>query len=276
LETAGRLLDRVKEVLALVNSNTNLRVNLPIGAAYFATGRGVSFAWHQDHESFYSIQNHYDYLNFYVPIVKPRRDKSNLSIVPFDVLEKESPETFREAARSGAARYRRIGSCRLAFLDDTGSVHRLRADLDRIAHTPLLDAGDLLLMRGDMIHQTQDTETERVAVSVRATSAGTVVHRSRLAQGGWVKARVMMNNPTLYEQMFRAFDEAGKDAMELRELFTIMGGLPVPKARKSGDFFRYLLRQKRREHALIPFFRRTPTSVLADGAVSLYERWSRH
>ena len=272
---ADHVWGRVKELLRLVNRNTSLRPNLPMGASYFATGRGIKFTWHQDHESFFSVQNHYDYLNFHIPVVKPRRDKSNLSIVPFDTLERESPATFRKLVRGGATRFPRMRNGRMIFLDDSGSVHLMRSDINRLAYTPELDAGDLLLLRGDMIHQTQDAETERVALSFRAANAQTLVRRSRLVSGGLFKARMMANNVSLYERMFEAFDEAGKGELELLELSKMVSRLTVRKPKAKDEFFRYLLWEKRREHVLLPFVRRTVTTVLADRVLSLDERWRR-
>lgn len=268
-----RLMARVQEVLALVAAHTSLRPNLPMGASYFATGNGIKFSWHQDHESFFSVQNHYDYLNFYIPIVKPRKDKSNLSIVPFDALEKESPSTYRRVVRGGATRFPRLRDKRMVFLDDEGAVHLMPGDLNRIAYTPMLDPGDLLLLRGDVIHRTQDAETERVALSFRAANGETPVHRSRLAQGGWFKARMMMNNVAFYERMFRGFDEAGKDAVPMVELRAIMSRLSIPRPKGPREFLRYLISQKRRDGLLFRFFERTATTVLADSVVSLDERW---
>src|SRR5262249_31788725 len=116
---------RVREVLALVASGTNLRVDLPLGGSYFAPARFTMAPhhkpWHQHHASFFSTQNPYDYLNFYIVIKKARRDRSNLCIVPFDVLEKESPRTFRRVVRGGAARYVRVRGRTLVYFDDTGS-----------------------------------------------------------------------------------------------------------------------------------------------------------
>jgi hypothetical protein len=270
-----RLMGRVQEVLGSVAASTNLRPNFPMGASYFATGNGIKFSWHQDHESFFSIQNHYDYLNFYIPVVKPRRDKSNLSIIPFDALEQESPATYRKVVRSGAARFLRYKTKRMVFLDDEGAVHLMPGDLNRIAHTPMLSPGDLLLLRGDIIHRTQDAETERVALSFRVANADTPVHRSRLTRGGWFKARMMMNNVGFYERMYRAFDEAGQDAIPMVQLRSIMSTVTVPKPKGSREFLRYLIAQKRREGVLLRFVRRTATSVLADRAVTLDERF-RH
>jgi hypothetical protein len=237
---------RVQEVLALVASRTNLRVDRPLGAAYFATGRRVRFGWHQDHESFFSVQNHYDYLNFYIPIVKPRRDKSNLSLVPFDVLERDRPDTFRRVVRGGANSYVQIGKGTIVSLDDTGSLHLMPGVLDSMAHTPMLEAGDLLLLRGDMIHRTEDADTERVSLSFRVASSGTMVHRSRLVRGSWIKTVMMARNKELYERIFTAFDQAGKGAMTVHDLEEAMSRVAVARPRSASQFVRYLLWQKLR------------------------------
>src|SRR5688572_23784650 len=110
-DASARMRRRVADLLEVVRATTDLKVDLPTGGQYFATGpkRGIYFPWHQDHESFFETQNHYDYLNFYIPIVKPRPDKSNLSVIPFDVLATTSPRTFRRMVRGGATRFDRIG-----------------------------------------------------------------------------------------------------------------------------------------------------------------------
>jgi hypothetical protein len=260
--------ERVREVLNAVSENTNLRVDLPLGGSYFATGRGIKFGWHQDHESFFAIQNHYDYLNFYIPIQKPRRDRSNLSIIPFDVLEEKSPRTFRKLVRGGAASFVRMGDKTLVILDETGSWHVMPGDLDRLAHTPELDPGDLLLLRGDIIHRTQDTETERVSLSFRAASAETLVHRSRLADGGLAKAVMMMNDACTYERMFRAFDATGQRALGYAQLKETMSSFHESEIGRK-RFLRYLLREKRREGVLLRFFGKSITTV----AVRIVARW---
>lgn len=246
------LRQRVVDVLTAVRAATDLKVDLPTSGNYFATGRkrGIYFPWHQDHESFFETQNHYDYLNFYIPIVKPRADKSNLSIVPFDVLQRESPSTYRSTVRGGATRFDRIGRWHVALHDDRCTVHVMRDGLDRIAHTPLLQAGDLLLMRGDVIHRTQDADTERVAVSFRAACAGTVVRRSRLVRGGFMKARMMANHPRLYQRMFAAFDVSGRQEMPFRELTERLHTVVLAVEKDRRQFWRYLLVEKLRAGAM--------------------------
>jgi len=267
-----RLAARVSEALLQVSAQTNLRVDVPHGGAYFATGvrTGINFPWHQDHESFFILQNHYDYLNFYIPIVKPRADKSNLSIVPFDELEKASPRSFRALVRGGATRFVQMLGMRLVILDDSGRIHRLGVDLDRIAQTPKLSAGDCLLLRGDVIHRTQDTETERVAISFRASSTQARISRARLAAGSLEKVRMMANNSRSYERIFAAFDAAGKGELTMNELNAAIPGLNVQR-RGRRAFVKYLFRQKLRAGVLSRFL----VSVAATSAVDLVTRASK-
>jgi hypothetical protein len=202
-------------------------------------------------------------------VIKPVREKSNLSIVPFDALKAASPGTHEKVVRGGAARFVRFGDKRLVFLDDTGSVHRTDVDLDDVAFTPELGPGDLLLLRGDMIHRTQDAETERVSASYRVANAETLVHRSRIARGGWVKARMMMKNPAVYERLFRVFDESGSDTLPFRELITRAIKMPASKEPQPREFFRLLMRQKLREGVLVHFLGTSISSLLADRLVAI-------
>ena len=260
---------RVLDVLGRVQATTDLKVDLPTSGQYFATGakRGIYFPWHQDHESFFQIQNHYDYLNFYIPIVKPRPDKSNLSIVPFDVLAARSPRTYRRIVRGGATRFDRIGPFHIALHDDGCTVHVVRGNLDQTAHSPMLHAGDLLLMRGDVIHKTQDAETERVALSFRAVCSSTIVRRSRLLRGGLLKAQMMANNAAMYQRLIGTFDAAGCAEMTLVDLMKRSQAV-APQPMTSRQFWKYLLLEKARAGALPQLL----VSALSLKSVSLVER----
>jgi hypothetical protein len=195
----ARFQARVDAVMGLVRTRTNLQVDCTLGGGYFATGRNKTFPWHQDYESFFSSQNHYDYLNFYIPVVKPVREKSNLTVVPFDALQRESPQAFQRVVRGGATRFVAVGDKQIAIAEDAGTTLVMPVDIERLAETPMLAAGDLLLMRGDVIHRTQDADTERVSLSLRVASTKTIIRRSRLADGPLAKVRTMVNNPPMYE-----------------------------------------------------------------------------
>ncbi len=260
----------VNEVLRSVREQTDLKPDLPAGAAYFATGRGINFSWHQDHESFFTIQNHYDYLNFYIPIVKPRKDKSNLCIVPFDVFEREAPKTFRRVLRGGASRFIPMGARTLVYFDDSGSVHLMKPNIEELGHTPHLDAGDLLLIRGDMVHRTQDTETFRVAMSFRASMAGAIVKRSKLVDGGLYKARMMAKNAASYRRMFAAFEAARSDEMTSAELMKASANVPEPPDERR--FIYELLERKLRAGVLGRFVLRSASGTVTAKAEEIYHR----
>jgi hypothetical protein len=276
-QAVARLKDRVETVMARVRTRTNLQVDCTLGGGYFATGRGISFPWHQDYESFFSSQNHYDYLNFYIPVVKPQRNKSNLTVIPFDVLQRESPETFQRVVRGGATRFVVVGDKQIAVAEDAGTTHVVPVDIERLAHTPLLDAGDLLLMRGDVIHRTQDTDTERVSLSLRVASSKTVIRRSMLADGPLAKARAMVNNPPMYEPIFRAFEDTGKNEIEIGELMTWWAAKAATlKPSDAKGFYRYLLMQKVRTGVVFSSLKKTVSSTLAVRLYQLSHRQPSH
>src|ERR1700712_3599618 len=70
---------RIEDVLRQVREQTSIKadVHVPTTSNYFTVGvaDGVYFPWHQDHESYYVLQNHFDYLNFYLPIIKPEFER---------------------------------------------------------------------------------------------------------------------------------------------------------------------------------------------------------
>jgi hypothetical protein len=264
----------LREVIDLVQASTDIKVDLYLGASYFATKRGISFDWHQDHESYYLTQNHYDYLNFYIALVKPRKDKSNLSIVPFDVLQRESPRTFPHVYRSGASTSFSVGGRQVLMHDDSGAVHAADTTFDRIAVTPQLEAGDLLLLRGDILHKTQDEETSRVALSIRLGFSKTIVRRSTLADGGRAKTRMMARNLSSYQRVFEAFDAAGRDELPLVTLISMMNDRlktqgPLEPVNRPG---RYLLKQKVRSRVLLSSARKAAGEIVWNPLIKYYYR----
>ena len=261
-EANARAGQRIQELLRQVREQTNLRVDAPQEIWYFSTGKnnGINTPWHQDTESLWQTQNHYDYLNCYIPILKERPDKSNLSVIPFDELEREDLKLYRKMVRSGAHHFVRVRNTLYAYSDDTGAMHKVRCDLDRIAATPFLAAGDLLLLRGDMLHRTQDGETERTAMSFRVSSSQTIVKRSQLAFGGLSRTRIMAKHPGPYQKMFLAFDAAGRDEMPLGELHKLMDSVAVEPV-TSREFFKQMLREKRRAGVLCSFLSATGLAV---------------
>ncbi len=213
-----KLKDKLSAVIAKVGQNTQIKVDFSaIHIGLFFESEKINFGWHQDHESFYALQNHYDYLNFFVPIQKPSKEKGNLQVVPWNVLETRYPEAYKRLVRSGGNNTLVIDG-KTIFTEDQGVTAELPVDISEICVTPELEAGDLLVIRGDMIHQTQDVETARIAFSVRFTNPETSISRRELVTGGPRKTYMMINNWHDFGPMIKAFQVAGKKTMSWRQL----------------------------------------------------------
>jgi hypothetical protein len=266
----GPVRHRIQEVLAAVNANTRLQVDQILEGSYFATKRGIVFNWHQDHESYFECQNHFDYLNFYIPVVKPVKNKTNLCVVPFDVLERESPKTFRRVVRGGATTTYDRGGRQLVIQDQLGITHLVRSNLNDMAATPQLEAGDLLLMRGDMLHRTEDNDTDRVSLSIRTANSRTIVHRAHLADGGLAKASMMARNDDTYMDMFRAFDEAGQNQLPFGEMMKRAKDLRRRRPPDTGRFRYRLIREKIRSGVFLSFVRKALSEAVVRPLVVRY------
>ncbi len=195
-----------------------------------AKARGVALDWHQDHDSYYMWQDHHNYINVYIPIEKPDPDRSNLTVVPFDNLSRQAPELCEKMLARGATRARKSFG-RWVILDDEwgGKLGKLGCDPAEIEETPSLRAGDLLLMRGDILHRTQDTLTRRVAVSFRMMDGHATVSRKNLARGGLPKAVMMYVSRGAYKAFIRYFARNHKNEVPIAELAFYMGNIgPTP------------------------------------------------
>lgn len=200
------VMPRVEDALSEVRRHTRLRVdsvNFLTVSHYVTTELAEhSSHLHQDFDLDYRLtQNHFDYLNFWIPIVKPCRRSSNLDLVPMtdDLaplrgagghrLESEEGRTTVYTGQAG-------DELRMAF--------ELDCDLETRMVTPELEVGDLLLLRGDVPHRTQDRNTLRVAVSIRATGSHKFIERERA-----LKAEADQNISRLLHRFFEGDRQRG-------------------------------------------------------------------
>ena len=149
------------------------------------------FPWHVDHGSYYFLQSHADYLNFYIPFLKEDPARSGLGVIPADALAAADP-AFARRFPGGATTFYKCPDgpapyyCRF---DCEDLAHPVHCDLDAVARFPSLRAGDLLLLRMTTIHCTQDNETARLALSYRVPYPHGRVDRARaypLSYHHWV------------------------------------------------------------------------------------------
>jgi hypothetical protein len=171
------------DILALaerVRACTPLRSDVAMNAFYFSTQAGVDFPWHQDYEAYFLLQDHYHYLNFYMPVVKPDAATGNVSVIPFDVL-KERDRALHDKALGGGARWLVTErGCTRVLHHSMGEEEALDWDIGELAVTPELEVGDLFLLRGDVIHRTQPAKCDRLALSIRLADGQTPIRRADL------------------------------------------------------------------------------------------------
>jgi hypothetical protein len=227
-ELSARLIDRLRAVAARVRDGAGIEADLLTGGQYFAIELGVNEPWHQDHESYFLYQQHYHYLNFWIPIVKPEPSRSNLSFVPYDTLGVRAPWLHDRLLGGGATRGLIERGRGLIQFDDQGGRAHLDCALDELAECPALNAGDLLLLRGDVLHRTQDAATPRIAASFRLISSKSRVSRRRLSTGSPKKLGMMLKNPWPYGRALHCFRRAGGDEVAVRELHEHVARAEVP------------------------------------------------
>ncbi len=192
---------------------------MPIGAVFFRIDRAnltqsVNFPWHQDHESFFQHRQHYHYLNFWITLEKESPEDSNLSVVPFDRLKQADPLLHDVVIRGGATRYfeRRL------IQDTTGSALRFDCNLDELAHTSQMRPGDLLLLRGDIIHRTQNQRASRMSISFRLIDRQHIIDRSFYFPSSLEHLKFIQKNIKPYAAFSYILHACNTDFMPLGEL----------------------------------------------------------
>jgi hypothetical protein len=202
----------LRPLMEEIRERTTLSVDRLLKGYYFATAF-VKYGWHQDFDVL--AQDWVNYLNCYIPIVKPRRDKSNLSVVPFDTLEREAPDAYRRLRGAFGSKLNRMPGTRAYRVVDIRDRSEcvLDVDVDGLAMTPHLAGGDLMLLRADVIHRTQDADTQRVAISLRLVDS-----RSRLRRDGLMSCGLLVKRQQRESRMLmRCFDAVGRDEVTMDE-----------------------------------------------------------
>ena len=174
-EVLAALEPKIAEVLTRLRDEAGLDVDALLNGFYFATEHAQKTKhWHQDYDAYYRLsRDHVNYVNFYVPIEKPERTRSNVDVVPFDRLRERAPALYEHLHGGGANFVLPRPNKVVVENPDTRAkaTFELGCAFDELAETPLLSEGDLLLFRGDVLHRSQDLATPRVAASMRAGRA---------------------------------------------------------------------------------------------------------
>lgn len=145
---------------------------------------GGALNWHLDHFSYYLHGDHKNWLICYMPVVKPSVQLTNLAIIPSDVLEAGDPDLAEQIRGRGAMRFRRVDPDTLEWFamrfsgapiavgdwfaiddfDDATMGWKIKIDLEQRKVVPMLAEDDLLIMRADVIHRTNDAGCNRISI----------------------------------------------------------------------------------------------------------------
>ena len=113
-----------EEILPSVHLQTDIKADMLEQCAFFSTKKGVKFDWHIDHENYYISNDQYNFLNFYMPVKKPVREKSNLSILPFGIFIEQAPEVYEKLIKGRGGLRLIQGSGKNVIVDDNdGAVY---------------------------------------------------------------------------------------------------------------------------------------------------------
>lgn len=140
--------------------------------------------WHLDHFSYFLYGDHENWLICYMPVMKPSREFTNLAIIPTSTLASVDADLQRRIQGRGAMRFRCVEEdtiewFKLRFpgqeikvgdwfaIDDYRDATmgwRINIDLERHKVVPELEQFDLLIMRADVIHRTNDAANNRISL----------------------------------------------------------------------------------------------------------------
>jgi hypothetical protein len=199
----------IEPIINDISKTTNLDINCIMpGAAYF-NNQLIDFEWHQDHECFYSWQDMYNAINCWIPIIKDDPLQSGIDIVPHDVFFKKCPDFFKNhIVGQGAKKFYLTDSNTTTVRDDYyGDTWRLPFNLDDLSITPEIAVGDLLIIRQDVIHRTQDRISDRVAISVRCRNTNGILTKSHFLKSCPFKDTMINNNSLWYELFKKNFEQ---------------------------------------------------------------------
>lgn len=203
---------RIESIFVDITRTTNLNINCVMPRAAYLSNQLIDFPWHQDHEPFYSWQDMYNAINCWIPIIKDDPQRSGIDIVPHDILLKKYPHFFTDhvVGRGAKKFYNMSIDTTIMFDDYHGGTLKLPFNLNDLSITPEVAVGDMLIIRQDVIHKTQDTDSGRVAVSIRCNDDNGILTRSHFLKSCISKEKIMNNNKDWYDRFKEKFEHNDK------------------------------------------------------------------
>jgi hypothetical protein len=164
------LQEKINNCIDIISRTTDIHTNtLDDKIAYIDNSIFGTSGWHQDHGPYYRWKDLYNSLNFWIAIIKPDKKNNGLSVISYDTLSDKLKEKF---IGKGAKRFKVMQRTTQVFDDIDNSTFFIPNNIDKIAISPDLSDIDLIILRGDVIHNSQNLVSKRVALSIRSFHKG--------------------------------------------------------------------------------------------------------
>jgi hypothetical protein len=208
--------DKANSLLEIINQKTDLKTNTIMGKKVdYLDNSIVKFGWHQDHENYYRWQNSYNDLNFWIAVSKKVGTESGLDVIPHTAFAERAPDIhLNHILGKGAKFFMPDGDITVMDDTETGEKTQLPFNINDIKESPTTFSRDLLLMRGDLIHRSQEPQSHRVAVSFRASNRHQVVSKEKFYGGSEEKHRMIQNNILTYEAIMKKYETVDSFVIE--------------------------------------------------------------
>jgi hypothetical protein len=207
-------------ILEKIRQDTNIKTDLVDTTSLYFDTNVLSYGWHQDHESYFQWQDMYNHLNFWIPLEKLNAEDDGWEVIGFNTLNEVFPEIAKNfVLHKGAQLFNPIfakGFRTRIINNDTATDHLLTENIFSCATKINIEVGDILIMRGDLIHRSQSIKHHRVSLSIRCNYSKGLVSKDKFLAGGNKKKIYMIGNPESYKKHFTKFN-----AEPNRDLFTV-------------------------------------------------------
>lgn len=216
-----KLLPKLNDLIKNIKDNTNILVDIYTNETMFTDNTKINFEWHQDHESYYILQQSYNYINCYIPVIKTNKNVSGLSLIPMNYIKENHGFLFNKIFNKGAQQVNKEENNMLRIYNaETDETYRYKFDIEAASVSPDLSEGDILLIRGDVLHKTQDTNEHRVALSIRFTDGNCFIFKNKIFHLTSNKKRTMIeNNLNRYKNILNKFSNLKTDTIKFKDLY---------------------------------------------------------
>ena len=213
--------NQLELLMQTISKYTNIKINLIAPHTTYFDNSLIKFDWHQDHEPYYIWQDSYNSINCWIPIIKPNPETSGINIIPFDRLEKYCLNIVESKLKGkGAKRFRvQLDGTTQMINDSDGTTTILLFNLDTLSESPILNEGDLIMLRNDVIHKTQNVTDNRLAISIRCINGNTIITRDNFLNSCEVKENMIANNSRGFALINQKFIKENLESMSLSDLY---------------------------------------------------------